>query len=158
MKRILAVAVLLLNMAEAVTVTDALRSIRDARREVIAVLPGLMREDMATALKATSARGTRVFVITRESSVRSGGYLLTVSHAPGALYTYLIAGEIPVPWVLVDGAWAVSGRALDQEGAGSVEVTRAASKIAPLQTWAREVTKPGPVSRVDVLKRRYAKN
>ncbi len=158
MKRVLALGMLLFGLAEAVTITDALQSIRGARREIIAVLPGVVREDMATALKAASARGTRVFVITRNSSVRSGGYLLTVSHAPGSLYTYLIAGEIPVPWVLVDGSWVVSGRALDQEGAGFVEVTRAAAKIAPLQTWAREITKAGPVSRVDVLKRRYAKN
>lgn len=159
MKRILMLAsCLCASVAGAQTLADVAKAVQGARREVIAVLPLVAGEDLAVALKQAAAKGTRVFLITERTAVRSGGYLLNVSHGPSSINTYLYGGSIGVPWVMVDGAWLVSGAPLDGRGQGSLNVTTDQPTLQRMNTWATAVTKAGPVPRVDLLKLRYEKS
>jgi len=134
--------------------TATLDAIRNSRREIIAVLPAVINPEVVHALKAATARGTTLFLITHTRTVRQGGYLLTLSHAPGTVHTYLTAAQIKVPWIMVDGAWVASGPVLDG-GSGAVGISRDRPTLARLNIWATGVTRTGAVSRVDLLKRRY---
>lgn len=145
------------SSVDAQSATDVAKSIQGARREVIAVLPRVMNEAVAAALKVTAARGTRVFLITERATVKRGGYLLNVSHGPSGINTYLYPGEIPTPWVLVDGGWLASGAALDSDLAAPVAITREAGTLSRMNRWATQVTAAGPTPRVDLLKLRYDK-
>lgn len=144
------------SLAGAQSVSDVAQSIASARREIIAVLPSLGREDLAGALKTAAARGTRVFLIAQRSAVNSGGYLLNVSHGPQSIYTYLYDGTIPTAWVMVDGAWVASGPQLDRRAGPGLVVSRDPATLNRLSSWATQVTRHGPVDRVTLLKLRYA--
>lgn len=146
-----------LGGAQAVSVTDALKAVSTARREVVAVLPGVNRLDVALALKEAAKQGTVVKIITERARVRGGGYLLNVSHGPQSISTYLIDGRISQPWVMVDGAWVISGTALSQEGSGSLELTQGQANLADLKAWVAQVSRRGPVNRVDILRLYYGK-
>lgn len=137
--------------------SSTLKALQGARRQVIATLPAVVSEEVVKALKAAATRGTTLFLITNTRTLRQGGYLLTLSHAPGTVHTYLTDGAIPVPWIMVDGAWVASGAALDG-GTGDVTVSRDRAVLGRLNTWATSVTRAGPVPRVELLKRRYAKS
>lgn len=158
MKRTLLVLALWSScLGNAQSVSNALKSITAARREVIAVLPRVARQDMATALKQAAAQGTKVFLITERGSVKSGGYLLNVSHGPESIYTYLYPGTLPEAWVMVDGAWYVTGPGLDTEGAFPITVSQDVTKRQQLLKWSAAITKKGPVSRVELVKLRFQK-
>ena len=143
--------------ASAQGVADVFKSITGARREVIAVLPKVAREELAMALKATAARGTKVFLITEQASVKRGGYLLNVSHGPGSIYTYLYHGILPDAWVMVDGAWYVSGPGLDTSQSRSVQISQDARKRQQLSLWVKNITQRGPIPRVDLVRMRFQK-
>ncbi|GGR15597.1 hypothetical protein GCM10008957_30430 [Deinococcus ruber] len=145
------------SFANAQRAASVLQSIAGARTELIAVLPTVGRQDLAVALKAAAARGTKVFLITEAASVHRGGYLLNVSHGPDSLRTYLYRGTLPEAWVLVDNAWVATGAGLDQEGASVLEVSQDAAVVQRLNAWARQVTQAGPISRPDLLKLHFGK-
>ncbi|GGB61175.1 hypothetical protein [Deinococcus soli (ex Cha et al. 2016)] len=155
MRRILCLLLLCASSVEAQSTADVAKSIQGARREVIAVLPRVMNEAVAAALKVTAARGTRVFLITERATVKRGGYLLNVSHGPSGINTYLYPGAITTPWILVDGAWLASGAALDADLTAPVAIIRDAGTLSRLNLWATQVTAAGPTPRVDLLKLRY---
>ena len=139
------------------TLPPSIQAITQARREIIAVLPQVGSEAMAQALKTAAGKGTRVFLITERRTVKGGGYLLTVSHGPSSIRTYLYAGQISQPWVIVDGAWGLAGPGLDRSAGGDLQVFRDGATLQRLNTWARQVTKAGPIARPDLLKLRYSK-
>lgn len=156
MKRTLClVAALCCSPAGAQSVSDVAKSITAARREVIATLPTVGREDIAAALKAAAARGTRVFLISERRTVTGGGYLLNVSHGPPSIHTYLYAGTLPTAWVMVDGSWVVSGAQLDRQNGLGLTISRDPTTLKRLNTWATQITKSGPIPRMDLLKLRY---
>ncbi len=137
-------------------VEHLLTQVSKARREIVAVLPSVLREDVAVALKAAARRGTRVFLIVEGSKARAGGYLLTVSHGPPSIYTYMV-GRITTPWIMVDGSWVASGPGLDSYADVRVTVIENPASLQQLTTWAGEVTREGPVPRIQVLKRYFGK-
>lgn len=158
MKRILLTCTLWSScLGHAQGVSNALKSITEARREVIAVLPKVGRQDMAIALKQAATRGTKVFLITERASVKKGGYLLNVSHGPESIYTYLYPATLPEAWVMVDGAWYVTGPGLDMEGTLPITLSQDSAKRQQLLKWAAAITKKGPVPRVELLKLRFQK-
>jgi hypothetical protein len=143
------------SVAGAQSVSDVAKAIETARREIIVALPIVGRNDIAASLKAAAARGTRVFLITEARAVTSGGYLLNVSHGPKSINTYLYASRIPTPWIMVDGAWVASGDQLDTRSGAALTVTRDPAVLQRLNTWATQITKRGPIPRVELLKLRY---
>ncbi|CAM3406151.1 hypothetical protein DESA109040_11360 [Deinococcus saxicola] len=130
-------------------------SLTGARREIIASLPAVGRADIAAALKKAAANGTRVFLISRESSARGSGYLLNVSHGPPSLLTYLKSIPTGTPFILVDGSWAAVGQGLDQEGGGAISLVKDAGTLKNLTVWATRITRAGPTARVDIVRLRF---
>lgn len=143
--------------ASAQGVSDVLKSITSARREIIAVLPQVASEGMAVALKQAAGRGTKVFLITERASIKRGGYLLTVSHGPNSIYTYLYPSRLPEAWVMVDGAWYVTGPSLDSAQSSAVQINRNPQQLKQLNAWATSVIRKGAVSRVDIVRLRFTK-
>lgn len=139
------------------TLPSSLQALTQARREIIAVLPTVGSEAFAQALKGAASKGTRVFLITERATVKRGGYLLTVSHGPPSIRTYLYPGRITQPWVIVDGAWGLAGPGLDQSAGGDLQVFQDSATLKRLNAWAQQVTKAGPTARPDLLKLRYGK-
>lgn len=139
------------------SLSDVTRAIAGAHRELIVVLPQLSRTDIAKAVKQAAAQGTKVFVIYPAVNVKGGGYLLNVSHGPATISTYLFKGAIPSPWVMVDGAWVVTGAGLEDQRGQDFRVVQDRATLVRLNQWARQVTAGGPTDRVEIIKRRYSK-
>lgn len=143
------------GLAQAQRISDVTSAIASAQRELVVVLPRLQRTDIAKALKQAAAQGTRIFLIYPKANIKGGGYLLNVSHGPESIHTYLYAGTISEPWILVDGAWVVSGAGLESIGSGPISISRDPATLNRLTAWAQKVTAAGPTNRVDILRQRY---
>jgi len=159
MKRFLFLGLALFTSAgHAQSSLGVVAAIQAARSEVIAVLPRVGRQDVAVALKAAAARGTVVFLITERATARRGGYLLNVSHGPLSIGTYLFAGALTTPWVMVDNAWVASGSALDQEGVTlTPSISQDAATLRRLNVWATQVTAAGPIKRPELLRLHFGR-
>lgn len=157
MKRISLAVLLCACTSGAQSLSDVTRAIAGAHRELIVVLPQLARTDIAKAIKQAAAQGTRVFMIYPVANVKGGGYLLNVSHGPETISTYLFKGTIPAPWIMVDGAWLVTGAGLDDQAGLDLQVVQDRATLVRLNQFARQVTASGPTDRVEIVKRRYSK-
>lgn len=156
MKRLITVVMCCAGFAQAQRIADVTSAIASAHRELIVVLPRLQRTDIAKAIKQAAAQGTRVFLIFPKANVKGGGYLLNVSHGPTSINTYLYQGSIAQPWIMVDGAWIVSGDGLESGSGEPLIVNHDPTSLTRLSAWAQHVTAAGPTDRVEIIRQRYS--
>ena len=144
--------------ADAQSAEALLTGIKTARREIVAILPVLGREDVAVALKAAAKRGTSVYLISERASLRRSGYLLNVSHGAPTIRTYLTSTPITNAWIIVDGSWAATGWGLESPNRPQdVRITTNRIDLSRTLKWASAVTRVPPVSREQIIRWFYGK-